>query len=94
MEKPARDTHLEGTEWHTLDQVGFPDAVIFSNNGSPLDGTYEIRRYIPEQRFQQLEQVAKEMLAEIRSCQNDCGWWHNAEDFGEQLEELGVDVDE
>ena len=54
-EEPTNETHLEGTEWHSLDQRGFPDAVVFANNGSPLDGTYKIRRYVPEQRCRQLE---------------------------------------
>lgn len=42
--------HLEGVEYHggTLTPHGFPDAVVFANDGNPLEGTYETRRYVPE----------------------------------------------
>ena len=56
---PKGVAHLEGTEWNTITPHGFPDAVVFANDGSVLDGTYETRRYVPEQRFEQLKQVAK-----------------------------------
>ncbi len=59
---PKCVAHLEGTEWNTAVPHGFPDSVVFANDGSVLDGTYEIRRYVPEQRFEQLERVALSLL--------------------------------
>lgn len=86
------EAHLEATEWFSFCQEGFPDAVIFANDGSVLDGTYKQMRYIQEQRYQQLEQVAREMWHYVVA--------HNTPDvpgvdmsgFEERLEELGVDL--
>lgn len=41
--------HLECAEYHNaIAPHGFPDAVIFANDGNPLEGTYETRRYVTE----------------------------------------------
>ena len=87
--------HLEGTEWHTITPSGFPDAVVFANDGSAIDGTYEAQRYIPEQRYQQLEQrfyqlekVAKEMINGA-ILNRDLQWIYKKE-----LEDLGVNVND
>lgn len=45
---PKGVAHLEGTEWNTAAPHGFPVSVVFANDGSVLDGTYETRRYVPE----------------------------------------------
>lgn len=86
------EAHLEATEWFSFCQEGFPDAVIFANDGSVLDGTYKQVRYIQEQRYQQLAEVAREMWHYVVA--------HNTPDvpgvdmsgFEEQLEELGVEL--
>lgn len=59
------EAHLEATEWFSFCQEGFPDAVIFANDGSVLDGTYKQVRYIQDQRYQQLEQVARELYKDL-----------------------------
>lgn len=86
------EAHLEATEWFSFCQEGFPDAVIFANDGSVLGGTYKQVRYIQEQRYQQLAEVAREMWHYVVA--------HNTPDvpgvdmsgFEEQLEELGVEL--
>lgn len=70
---PKGVAHLEGTEWNTVAPHGFPDSVVFANDGSVLDGTYETRRYVPEQRCQQLEQVARELYGLCESLMEQVG---------------------
>lgn len=97
------EAHLEATEWLSFGQEGFPDAVIFANDGSVLDGTYKQVRYIQEQRYQQLAEVAREMLKEIKTMAGSYGYtadldyehkyeWIEdcARPWREKLEELGV----
>lgn len=99
------EAHLEATEWFSFCQEGFPDAVIFANDGSVLDGTYKQVRYIQEQRYQQLAEVARDLYKAVEpmheSCNEDTclnlideGWPSDAclYDFRKQLEELGVEV--
>lgn len=90
------EAHLEATEWFSFCQEGFPDAVIFANDGSVLDGTYKQVRYIQEQRYQQLAGVAREMYAALHINEHcsmefirDKG---DCEQFRNQLEKLGVEV--
>lgn len=48
-----------------------------------------------EQRYEQLEHVAKEMLKEIIACENNIdGWWHHVEHFRERLRDLEVSLDD
>lgn len=87
------EAHLEATEWFSFCQEGFPDAVIFANDGSVLDGTYKQVRYIQEQRYQQLEEVARNLFKRTLVA-------YGGEDvsiveidgFRKQLEELGVEL--
>lgn len=80
------ETHLEATEWHSLEQEGFPDAVIFANNGCVLEGTYEQVRYVPEQRYKQLAEVAREMFDDLEDLPS------GADDYRKRLEDLGVEL--
>lgn len=97
--------HLEGTEWHTITPSGFPDAVVFANDVSAIDGTYEMQRYIPEQRYQQLAEVARDLYKAVAPMHEPCwedtccnladnGWACDSclHVFRDQLEELGVEV--
>lgn len=84
------EAHLEATEWFSFCQEGFPDAVIFANDGSVLDGTYKQMRYIQEQRYQQLEQVAREMWHYVVAHNTPNVPGVDMSGFEEQLEELGV----
>lgn len=66
VKPPVRDyAHLEGTEWHTVTPEGFPDAVVFAKDGSVFDGSYETRRYIPEERYKELYQIAQDLCSRI-----------------------------
>lgn len=87
------EAHLEATEWLSFGQEGFPDAVIFANDGSVLDGTYKQVRYIQEQRYQQLAEVARKMLKHLCSvCDGGDVYNEDIADYREGLEELGVEL--
>lgn len=89
------EAHLEATEWFSFCQEGFPDAVIFANDGSVLDGTYKQVRYIQEQRYQQLAEVAREMWQYIADrAPNMPQSVFILGQTAEQLEKLGVMVDD
>ena len=38
---------VEGMEFHAIDGTGFPDAVLVSNGGNVMDGTYIDKYYYP-----------------------------------------------
>lgn len=91
------EAHLEATEWFSFGQEGFPDAVIFANDGSVLDGTYEQVRYIQDQRYEQLAEVAREMITALEVAYIATGTnreWNSCviKGYKKRLEELGVEV--
>lgn len=86
------EAHLEATEWFSFCQEGFPDAVIFANDGSVLDGTYKQVRYIQEQRYQQLAEVAREMWHYVVAHNTPNVPGVDMSVFETRLEELGVEL--
>ena len=91
------EAHLEATEWFSFCQECFPDAVIFANDGSVLDGTYKQVRYIQEQRYQQLEEVARGMITALEVAYIAIGIsreWNSyvIKGYKKRLEELGVEL--
>lgn len=87
------EAHLEATEWFSFCQEGFPDAVIFANDGSVLDGTYKQMRYIQEQRYQQLAEVARNLFKRtLVAYGGEDVSIVEIDDYRKQLEELGVEL--
>lgn len=87
------EAHLEATEWFSFCQEGFPDAVIFANDGSVLDGTYKQVRYIQEQRYQQLAEVARNLFKRtLVAYGGEDVSIVEIDDYRKQLEELGVEL--
>ena len=87
------EAHLEATEWFSFCQEGFTDAVIFANDGSVLDGTYKQVRYIQEQRYQQLAEVARNLFKRtLVAYGGEDVSIVEIDDYRKQLEELGVEL--
>ena len=100
-----KPVEIEAVQWDGMNTVEilefaresasfkYHDAVIFANDGSVLDGTYKQVRYIQEQRYQQLAEVARNLFKRtLVAYGGEDVSIVEIDDYRKQLEELGVEL--